>query len=243
MDQPNQETESELLVHLLTSLCLSNGNIRLNHENLNSAPVFGAYQNYEPELIGISSVHCCYSPGIPVSAFISPSRPPTSSGIFNIPNSAHQEETRRVDAFMQLPMVRNVLSTGVDRNLVRYAIEGMLRETGTMFRDGEALMNAVLNFEQGREVVNTPSFVREPHRNASPSYSQNAESRRSRSQNPDLETENSRLRQCNVCLEADACIHFRPCGHLCCCEACANRVTTCPLCRANIHEKLKTYFC
>lgn len=44
---------------------------------------------------------------------------------------AHQEETRRVDAFMQLPMVRNVLSTGVDRNLVRYAIEGMLRETGT----------------------------------------------------------------------------------------------------------------
>ncbi|XP_052711954.1 baculoviral IAP repeat-containing protein 7-B-like isoform X2 [Crassostrea angulata] len=201
MDQPNQETESELLVHLLTSLCLSNGNIRLNHENLNSAPVFGAYQNYEPELIGISSVHCRYSPGIPVSAFISPSRPPTSSGIFNIPNS------------------------------------------GTMFRDGEALMNAVLNFEQSREVVNTPSFVREPHRNASPSYSQNAESRRSRSQNPDLETENSRLRQCNVCLEADACIHFRPCGHLCCCEACANRVTTCPLCRANIHEKLKTYFC
>lgn len=53
-----------------------------------------------------------------------------------------------------------------------------------MFRDGEALMNAVLNFEQSREVVNTPSFVREPHRNASPSYSQNAESRRSRSQNP-----------------------------------------------------------
>lgn len=44
---------------------------------------------------------------------------------------AHQEETRCVDAYMQLPMVRNVLSTGVDRNLVRYAIEGMLRETGT----------------------------------------------------------------------------------------------------------------
>lgn len=42
-----------------------------------------------------------------------------------------------------------------------------------MFRDGEALMNAVLNFEQSREVVNTSFFDREPHRNASRSRSQN----------------------------------------------------------------------
>lgn len=42
-----------------------------------------------------------------------------------------------------------------------------------MFRDGEALMNAVLNFEQSREVVNTSFFDREPHRNAPRSISQN----------------------------------------------------------------------
>lgn len=60
----------------------------------------------------------------------------------------------------------------------------------------------------------------------------------------DLETENNMLRQktqCKLCLDADARFHFRPCGHLCC-ETCASRVTTCPVCRANIDEKLKIYY-
>ena len=44
--------------------------------------------------------------------------------------TGHQVETREVRARMELPMVRAVLETGVDRNSVMKVIERRLRETG-----------------------------------------------------------------------------------------------------------------
>lgn len=51
---------------------------------------------------------------------------------------------------MQSPIVQSVLNTGVDRNCVRTVVEKMLRETGNTYPNAEALMNAVLNYEQTR---------------------------------------------------------------------------------------------
>nr|XP_034334612.1 uncharacterized protein LOC105344548 isoform X3 [Crassostrea gigas] len=62
------------------------------------------------------------------------------------PNSHHQG----VHALMQSPIVQSVLNTGVDRNCVRTVVEKMLRETGNTYPNAEALMNAVLNYEQTR---------------------------------------------------------------------------------------------
>lgn len=63
------------------------GNIRLYPESFNSWSVVGASRTYEPELVGISSVHDQSSSGIPVSAILSPPRLTPNRVIFNIPNS------------------------------------------------------------------------------------------------------------------------------------------------------------
>ena len=36
---------------------------------------------------------------------------------------------------------------------------------------------------------------------------------------------------CVVCLYEEACVCYKDCGHLVCCEGCAGRMTRCPLCR------------
>ena len=45
--------------------------------------------------------------------------------------------------------------------------------------------------------------------------------------------------ECVVCWEAEACVVFHPCGHLCTCERCADACTStdatpCPLCRTPV---------
>ena len=38
-------------------------------------------------------------------------------------------------------------------------------------------------------------------------------------------------RLCKVCFEAPLGAAFRPCGHACCCDACAAAQDRCPVCR------------
>ncbi|KAG8370700.1 hypothetical protein BUALT_Bualt13G0010600 [Buddleja alternifolia] len=46
---------------------------------------------------------------------------------------------------------------------------------------------------------------------------------------------------CKICLQQDYNSVFVPCGHMCCCLACAQDLNTCPVCRASINQILKTY--
>ena len=43
---------------------------------------------------------------------------------------------------------------------------------------------------------------------------------------------------CTVCWSAAACVVFQPCGHLCCCQACAQPFVSaeavCPMCRGPV---------
>lgn len=48
-------------------------------------------------------------------------------------------------------------------------------------------------------------------------------------------------RMCKICMDAEVSVVFLPCGHLSCCAVCANGVDLCPMCRAPIHEKVRTY--
>ncbi|XP_012944566.1 E3 ubiquitin-protein ligase LRSAM1 [Aplysia californica] len=45
--------------------------------------------------------------------------------------------------------------------------------------------------------------------------------------------------ECAVCLDKMSNIIFLPCGHVCCCTACAQPLSECPLCRAEIKVKVK----
>lgn len=161
--------------------------------------------------------------------------------------SSHQEETRNVHAQMQSPMVQTILNTGVDRDRVRNVIERRIRDTGNAFPNADALMNAVLNFGQTREVLNTQySNDQNPHvipQNASRSQPPNTGGRASSSQNPDLEQVVCELRQktkCKVCLDSELEVMFQPCNHLCCCRSCGERVETCPVCRSPIESRVRT---
>jgi hypothetical protein len=55
-----------------------------------------------------------------------------------------------------------------------------------------------------------------------------------------LSAENERLNvlpdQCSVCLEHKRLMVCVPCGHLCICQECREKVTKCPICRTDIRE-------
>ncbi|KAH9495555.1 E3 ubiquitin-protein ligase mib2 [Bulinus truncatus] len=46
---------------------------------------------------------------------------------------------------------------------------------------------------------------------------------------------------CKICLTRDACVAFVPCGHLVSCPHCAEGLDTCPICRSDIKQWLRTY--
>jgi hypothetical protein len=46
---------------------------------------------------------------------------------------------------------------------------------------------------------------------------------------------------CVVCLDKPPTHAFIPCGHMVCCEECVSRLTQCPMCRAQVSNRLKVY--
>ncbi|VVC45175.1 E3 ubiquitin-protein ligase BOI-like,Zinc finger, RING-type [Cinara cedri] len=44
--------------------------------------------------------------------------------------------------------------------------------------------------------------------------------------------------ECIVCMEARFDVLFIPCGHLCCCSKCSQKITVCPMCRTHILNNL-----
>lgn len=48
-------------------------------------------------------------------------------------------------------------------------------------------------------------------------------------------------RMCKICMDAEVSVVFLPCGHLSCCEGCANGMNLCPMCRSPIQEKVRTF--
>uniref|UniRef100_A0A8B9FHA4 RING-type E3 ubiquitin transferase n=1 Tax=Amazona collaria TaxID=241587 RepID=A0A8B9FHA4_9PSIT len=48
-------------------------------------------------------------------------------------------------------------------------------------------------------------------------------------------------KMCKVCLDKDASVVFVPCGHLVACRECALNLRSCPICRADIQDRLRTF--
>lgn len=48
-------------------------------------------------------------------------------------------------------------------------------------------------------------------------------------------------KSCVVCLEAESCVVFFPCGHLKTCSGCSEGLVLCPLCRALIERRTRAY--
>ncbi|KFZ69146.1 E3 ubiquitin-protein ligase LRSAM1 [Podiceps cristatus] len=47
--------------------------------------------------------------------------------------------------------------------------------------------------------------------------------------------------ECVVCMERETQMIFLPCGHVCCCQNCCERLHTCPLCRKDIAQRIRIF--
>ncbi|XP_051492467.1 E3 ubiquitin-protein ligase LRSAM1 isoform X2 [Apus apus] len=47
--------------------------------------------------------------------------------------------------------------------------------------------------------------------------------------------------ECVVCMEQETQMVFLPCGHVCCCQTCCQRLQTCPLCRKDIAQRIRIF--
>ncbi|KAM6297020.1 E3 ubiquitin-protein ligase LRSAM1 [Aegotheles albertisi] len=50
-----------------------------------------------------------------------------------------------------------------------------------------------------------------------------------------------RKSECVVCMEQETQMIFLPCGHVCCCQTCCQRLHTCPLCRKDITQRIRIF--
>ena len=48
----------------------------------------------------------------------------------------------------------------------------------------------------------------------------------------------NRTVDCKICMNAPIGIAFRPCGHACCCQTCAQEILRCPICRGAIFQRI-----
>ncbi|KAI8521997.1 Protein DETOXIFICATION 47, chloroplastic [Branchiostoma belcheri] len=142
-------------------------------------------------------------------------------------------------------IIQSALEMGFDEDRIQAVVHNQWQRHNRPFTSAAELLNALLPQEE----VPAP-FYPPPNEEEEPPFTfQNAPVYRPPSAtepvneqplDPEtMERELRRLReerQCKVCLSEDACMVFIPCGHLCCCEHCANmlriRGRRCPLCRA-----------
>ncbi|XP_021361235.1 baculoviral IAP repeat-containing protein 7-B-like isoform X1 [Mizuhopecten yessoensis] len=57
--------------------------------------------------------------------------------------------------------------------------------------------------------------------------------------------ENQKLkdeRTCKICMDEEVSVLFLPCGHMACCASCSVSVKDCPICRADIVQRVKAYW-
>ncbi|NXD02733.1 LRSM1 ligase, partial [Certhia familiaris] len=47
--------------------------------------------------------------------------------------------------------------------------------------------------------------------------------------------------ECVVCMEQEPQMIFLPCGHVCCCQGCCERLHSCPLCRRDIAQRIRVF--
>ena len=55
-------------------------------------------------------------------------------------------------------------------------------------------------------------------------------------------TESIEVPPCRICMENRSVICFVPCGHVCACSSCSQRIDECPLCRTPITRRQGLYF-
>lgn len=94
------------------------------------------------------------NPGVrnfPLDVSLLPTDSLSNGDIVQTQNSGENEDCLEE---MQLPMVQNILETGVDRNIVMQKIKRRARERGDNYQNADDLLNSVLSMDRNSDSVN-----------------------------------------------------------------------------------------
>ncbi|XP_028816843.1 E3 ubiquitin-protein ligase XIAP [Denticeps clupeoides] len=147
-------------------------------------------------------------------------RSPRRSGV------AASQETRfskdgEAENILQLELSRKAVELGLEPMKVERTILENIRKTGQGYFSMNELVNDVLNCTVEGDLE---------------------ASSESKDENPMEKLEKlQREKQCKVCMDCDISIVFIPCGHLVTCQKCSDSLSKCPICCAEITQKVKTY--
>ncbi|CAK8686354.1 unnamed protein product [Clavelina lepadiformis] len=162
----------------------------------------------------------------------------TSSGYLNTPPLIidPREETRSLERKIDEEMssselVEQAKLIGFEEALIKTALIKKFETTDQGFSNFESLVDAVLT-ESSRcqEELSTSSTNSPASTNSLSGTSGLQEIRR-------LQEE----RLCKVCGNEQASVVLIPCGHIACCVGCAENASTCPICRLNVREKIRSF--
>ncbi|XP_065547470.1 baculoviral IAP repeat-containing protein 7 [Lathamus discolor] len=146
---------------------------------------------------------------------------------------------RYLDEFL---MMCNVIKMGFDIVSVCRVVQNKYLRTGTSYMSESELIADLL--QAGRE-ESRDAAQGDAEASSSREEMQSVQ-QREESDEPRLSAEEQlrRLleeRVCKVCLDKDVSVVFVPCGHLVACRECAFNLTLCPVCRAVIQNRVRTF--
>lgn len=181
-------------------------------------------------------------------------------------------DTDEISSLLHTDAAQSLLEMGYHPNVIRAAIQQVLKTIGRNKMTAKKLMEIIFEMEEADEPVQRPLTL--PAHTESKAIAQTASHSPKFTKGPDdsnretetkhtgstvkkeslclemrkLEDENRSLKQqstCFKCKKRDVCIVFLPCGHLITCEECAPSVKHCPVksCGKLIRGTVRTFMC
>ncbi|PIK61629.1 putative baculoviral IAP repeat-containing protein 7-A-like [Apostichopus japonicus] len=161
--------------------------------------------------------------------------------------SSTQQIKDTVDKEIEEPsipdMSEDILKLGYSKEIVEHVINERLESDEIPFQDSGELLQAVMKEEEITELENKRSGQFEKS-SVSSETARSETNGREKQKMEALEAKIEELKErnaCKICLDEEVKIIFIPCKHLAVCEACAEKVEICPICRDHIDDKLQVF--
>ncbi|XP_062497997.1 baculoviral IAP repeat-containing protein 7 [Pezoporus occidentalis] len=139
----------------------------------------------------------------------------------------------------------HVIEMGFDLISVCKAIQNKHVMTGASYiSESELIADVLQAVRESSSAESRGAAQGEAAASSSREEMQSVQQRESDESRPSMEEQLQRLREermCKVCLDKDVSVVFVPCGHLVACRECAFNLRLCPICRAVIQDRVRTF--
>jgi len=159
------------------------------------------------------------------------------------PREQRRKLERRANAEMQASsFVAEAKIIGFSDEEIREAFLKQTENHNATFVSFTNLVESILAFQK----VKCPSvtLIAESQNRDRPSTSKETSVSSNTPHNKSRKQELEELKQmslCKKCFQSKASVVFLPCGHLAVCRNCSKQNSKCPICKANVREKIQSY--